>query len=501
MGVIKRQGIKQSIVTYLSTAIGAVNVLFISTFILTAEELGFYNFFISTGMLVMPFALIGTNSIVIRFYPEFKNKSNGDNGFFRLILSLSLIGLGITSTLIYFFQDLFSSFYADKMAGFEGLFLLFIPLIIFKGLSVIFTAHINNYQRIVVPAILNNLLLKITFPLFCILYYFDLLSYEGLLLGMMSVFALIPLALIAYLYHLNGIKLQPINWSFLDAVRKKRVFSFMQFGVLVGLSGNIAFLIDIFMVGSLINVGQVAVYSIAFFIADVIDIPKKAIASISAPIIAKAWNENNKEEIKKIYKKSSINLFLYASLLLALIWASIFDLFAIIPKGEVYSQGAMVVLILGCTKVIDAVTSVNDQVLSLSKYYKVSFYSILTLSVVNILNNMWLIPMHQINGAALSTLISVLLFNLIKLIFIQYKMGFHPFGKNHIKVLLLAFSCYFIGYSLPLDFHPIWNIVLRSILIMSIFLSISIYFKLSTDVNEALGQVLRKIKDYRSPKT
>ncbi len=494
MGIIQRQGIKQSIVTYVSTFIGAINVLFISTAILSKEELGFYNFFIATGAMILPFAMFGVNSLVIRFYPEFKDNTNGDNGFLSLLLLLVSLGLLSTSTVIYIFQKPIQAFYADKMQGFESLFLLFIPLILFQGYNAVFSNMATNHHRIVVPTIFNNLFLKIALPLFCILYYYQCINFEGLLIGIISVIGCNTIGYILYLKKLGALKLQPINWSFLTKKRKKDLRSYMLFGILVGLGSRLAFFIDIFMVGSLTTVALAASYSIALFIADVINIPKNALGNISSPILAKAWKENDLSEIKMVYQKSSLNLFIYASLIFVLIWSSIEDLFKIIPNGDLYIEGIYIVLLIGFARVIDSATSVNDQIINLSKYYKFGFVSVLLLAVVNILNNLWLIPTFYINGAAIATLISIFLFNLVKLIFIWIKMGIQPFQWNHLKTLMTAILCYLIGQYVPFDFHPFLNIVLRSSFIGILYIAVLLQFNLSPEISRLFVVLIQKFK-------
>ena len=43
------------------------------------------------------------------------------------------------------------------------------------------------------------------------------------------------------------------------------------------------------MISSLLDLEQVAFYTIAFFIGNALRIPSKAIVAISTPLLAKAW--------------------------------------------------------------------------------------------------------------------------------------------------------------------------------------------------------------------
>ena len=70
MGVIKRQGIKFSIVGYIATAIGAISTLFIYPQDKTIY--GYALFLVGTATFFFPFMSGGVASLTIRFFPEMK---------------------------------------------------------------------------------------------------------------------------------------------------------------------------------------------------------------------------------------------------------------------------------------------------------------------------------------------------------------------------------------------------------------------------------------------
>ena len=75
MGVIKRQGIKQSLVNYFAVVVGAVSVIFI--YPLDRETYGLARFVIDGGMFIAPFMMLGFSSVTIRFFPFFKDEKKG----------------------------------------------------------------------------------------------------------------------------------------------------------------------------------------------------------------------------------------------------------------------------------------------------------------------------------------------------------------------------------------------------------------------------------------
>ena len=83
MGVIKRQGIKQSLVNYFAVAVGAISVVFI--YPLDRGTYGLARFIIDGGMFIAPFLMLGFSSVTIRFFPFFKDEERGHNGFLFFI--------------------------------------------------------------------------------------------------------------------------------------------------------------------------------------------------------------------------------------------------------------------------------------------------------------------------------------------------------------------------------------------------------------------------------
>ena len=69
MGVIKRQGLKRSIVRYIGVLIGMVSMFFI--YPLSGEMIGEIRFIVNTAGLLAPFLLLGVNNLTIRFFPRF----------------------------------------------------------------------------------------------------------------------------------------------------------------------------------------------------------------------------------------------------------------------------------------------------------------------------------------------------------------------------------------------------------------------------------------------
>jgi O-antigen/teichoic acid export membrane protein len=177
------------------------------------------------------------------------------------------------------------------------------------------------------------------------------------------------------------------------------------------------------MLGTISTLSNAGIYSVAFFISDSIDAPRRAISRISSPLLADKWKEGKMDEIEELYKKSSLNQLIVGVALLLAVWVSVDDIFRWMPNGEVFQEGKYVILIIGIARLVDMVTGVNTEIISYSLFYRYNFYLVIFLGLSNVVFNLLLIPIFQLNGAALATLASLTLYNLLKFIIIHWKHG------------------------------------------------------------------------------
>ena len=106
--------------------------------------------------------------------------------------------------------------------------------------------------------------------------------------------------------------------------------------------------------------------------------------------------------------------------------------------------------------------------------------------------NLIFIPKFGINGAAYATLIAIGLYSLAKLLFVVIKMKLYPFTKNTIISFVITLALFLGFYFWEFTFHPIINMGLKSGIISILYLSLHYYFKVSSDINFVIRNVLGK---------
>jgi len=491
MGVIERQSIKHTAVNYVGVAIGILSTLFVYP---DAQELyGLYLSVFSSALIITSFFLLGFNVLAIKFFPHFKNEENGHNGFLMLLIKGGLIGFILSMLALplikYLLLDLLFNNNPEGKALFQEHFYFIIPLVFLFIFNNLFIKYISNFHRIVIPTILDQLLIKIVLPISVILYLMKIIDIRTFFICILVNYLVVFIGLIFYTKNLKQLFLSSTK-GFVTKPLANEMKSNAVFGILNALGTQLAFRIDTLMVAGLVSMSSGGIYGIVNVLIDVITKPAKAIRAIASPIISESWRNNNLSEIENIYKKSSIVLLISGLYVFMGVCLSVDDLFSIMPQSESMRQGKYVLILLGIAKLIDLGTSVNTQIILNSKKFKFNFYALLCLAVLNIAFNLVFILHYDMGmtGAALATLCSLGLFNFMKLVFIKLNFGMQPFSNKTLVLLIVSGICFTICYYIPLDFHPIVNILIRSSVLSILFLSSVVYLNISEDFNKTLSR-------------
>lgn len=492
MGIVQRQSLKNSIVNYTGILIGGLSTMFI--YPLDWELYGEIQFTLSSAILLSSLFSLGSHALVNKYFPYFQTTNT--KGFLSLLFIYSTVNILLVSLLLYLFRGPFTT--VLELGGFdvskitENLFII-LPIGVLLVYLAVIRAHSFNYGRIVFPDIISNFSLKLVIPALIILSYFSLINYNFVGWVLILYHLLTIGALLYYIHSLGGLDFKS---GVLKRVKLKKHFEMIQYmlyGAMNHVGNILVYKIDVVMIGLLLSATKVGYYSIFLFLSVVIEIPTKAVFQITGPMISKAFEENKTNEIRSLYKSSSVNLFIIGITLFSVIWLNMNTFFTVMTNGEDLIIFKTVFLILALTKIIDMVTSVNFSIISYSKFFRVNTLFIVILSVSNIILNYYLINTFDILGAALSTGISMSLFNLMKTVFVSSKFKMHPF-RWEMWILTLFLG---IAILLPLFFESLFQSIFLSLLISLVFTLAFIFtvykLSISKEINKFIDKYSAKI--------
>jgi O-antigen/teichoic acid export membrane protein len=494
MGIVVRQSFKTVVLTYLGAALGFVNTLWLFPLVLTEEQIGLASLLISIAVFFSTFALLGAGNIPNRFFPYFKNEEKRHSGFLFFLLAIGGAGFVLFTAVFVIFQDHLAAYYLPKAPQLVHYFYLCIPFTGILIFNTIFESYLIVQQRPVVPNFVREVMVRLLMCAGLLSLFFHWMEFHAYVLLIVGTYGLGMIILILYAQKEHVLFLAP-DLTIFRSRYLKSIGVYAGFILMGNVSGAIMLNIDSFMLGAYKGLASLGVYKIAFFVASVIEIPKRSLSQVLVPLVAAANRQKDTATLETLYKKSSINQSIIGGLLFLGIWCNVDNIFGLMPHSEIYIQGKWVVFYIGLAKVFDMATGINSEIIGTSRYYRMDLVFYIMLGVIGIGANIIFIPLFGITGAAIAIALSVFLFNTIRFFYILIKFKIQPFSFNTIKLSVLAL-CVILGNSaLPSLSNRIYDIMYRSAFIGISFFGLAIVLNISEDINTVGMKVFRRMRD------
>lgn len=500
MGIIIRQSIKGTIVNYAGTLIGFITTFFVLTRFLSTEEIGLARVIIDASILLMSLAQLGSSSSIVRFYPYFKSRTD-DNGFFFWTLLVPLFGFVLCATLFCVFREPIAGFFEEKSPLFVTYYYVVLPIAFFMLYQQIFEVNANVLMRIVVPRFVREVLVRLFTLVVYLFYAFNVLSLTGFVWSLCLVYALAMLCNVCYLFSLKKISLKP-NLQYLTKPLVKNYLSYTLFLVATALSGAIAPSLNTFFISAKMGLQFTGIFTIAMYIAAMIEIPYRSLGAIVQPQLAQTIKDNDFVAANQLVRKVSLHQFLVGVFIFFAIWINIDLIFNLLPNGNQYVAGRWVVFLLGFAKLLNSSLLISTVALNYSKYYGFSLLFTFLLTFVAIVLNVVLIPHFGMNGAALASLASYVIYYAVALSLILPKVKVNPFSLAQLKVVVVVVFLFLLNAFWQQIFSSFCEQSIILMLIESIFrlavlslfgIWIVYKWKISIECNTLIDKILSKI--------
>ncbi len=443
MGIVQKDAFRTMIASYLGVGLGYLNKAVLFILILSTEQIGLVNLIVSVGTLFAQFANLGTFYTTWKFTPFFKDHEKKHHGFLPLMLLIVSIGSILFTVLAFVFREQIEDLYRERSSLFVEYYVWMIPIGLAYVFFMVFEVYLRSFFKNIISVVAYEIVLRLIVTLLLGLLWYDLIGFDLFVILHSLVYFIPTFILVIYLYRLDELNLS-IRSIRISKRFQKILIRFSMINYINTLGYVLVTSLDILMVAQMIGLKATGVYSTMVFFAGAIQVPYKSMHRVSVPLVAEHWKQREMDKMEILYKKfSSVSLVIGFGFFL-LIWLNIQPLFSFLPND--FEEGIWVFFYLMMGKLVDMYCGLNGSILVTSKKYSYDVYFTLLLIGVVFILNLFLIPDYGAIGAAISTLIAMIIYNVVRIIFVAYHFRLYPFTKEQFYVIALGILTMVIGY-------------------------------------------------------
>lgn len=474
MGLVKRQGLKNTISSYIGILIGFVSLIIIQPKFLSPEIIGLSRVLFAFSSLLGSFLPLGGGNITIKYFPKFFNPKENHHGFFGFVLLFPIVGSLITFIVLLLFKDAIIAKYSAQSPLFASYFYLVFPFCVFLGLTTLFNSYLSSIYKSTIPAYFSDIVVRLLYIILILLFYFQVIDIRNFVVGYVCIYSLQVLALLLYI-KIEGHPSFKIDWN---KFKRENFSEMIQFGLVVSVAGfaSMGLLTIDAVILAKYGLQNLGIYTVVSFIPTVIQTPLMALDRISASKIAFELHENNTKELQAIYYKSCKYLFIIGCFLAVVINTNIADLLSFI-KPE-YLVALPIVPIVSIGYLFNMAGGTNTSILLYSGGKWESALLIIVAFVLTFILDIVLIPKIGMLGAAYSIAITAMLFTLLKFYLMKKRFGFQPYNLSFILIILITALSWGVCALIPNFTYPLILMMLKGGITTLIFLGGIYFFKI-----------------------
>jgi len=488
LGIIRQQTIKGTVVSYIGAILGLVNTGILFPRFFAADQIGLILWLGAITTVAAQFSSLGFNNVTARLFPYFRNENINHNGYLFILFCVGIAGFVLSLISYFILQPLAVDLYYNDSPLYLDYLIYLIPLVFFT----LFYNLFEGYNRVMYDAVSGTIFRDIVFKLFnlsfILLFVFKAIDFSQFVFYYVLAYCSPTVFLFILLWWRGQISFAS-NLKFVTPELRKSITSVSIFGILNGLSDKLANQIDRIMIVSFIGLGANGIFGIMAYFGVLVSMPARTLRKISSTVIAEAWKRNDLVTISKIYSQSGLHQFMVGCLLFIGIWVNIDNVFEIVT--DKFADGKYVIFFIGLAHVVQMLSGISGVIIQSSPFYKMQTVFMGSYGLLVIITNVLLIPLWGINGAAVASLLSTLLFNFAKYLFLFKKYQFQPFNFKYLLVIVVSLTAYYSGYLLPkMDWYVI-DIAFRSCFVGGIYVLLSYALHISADFNFFVKKQLR----------
>lgn len=446
---ITYQAVIFTVINYIGVFLGMFSTLFIYPY--DKKLLGIFSFIEGFAQILYPIIVMGTSMSLVYFQSQL-------NLFFqRKLFTYSLFSTAFFTCVIALF--VWVLYYLQWFENWQYYFYGFFIAIVLAYID-LSKKQMSVLHKIAFPTAIEKIIPKLALPLVFISVVFAGFSYKESMIFYVFCMIFALLLVLKYSFRQFSPVLTTDFTDLFQQIDRKKYYTYSIYALSASLGSFFAFRIDSIMIPEFLNNVANGEYRLGINIANVLMIPATGIFTLYSPIISQYIKNNEWEKLEKSYKEVAKGLFFIGSLLYVSLLIGVESFFEQLPTASQLYNSVIVIYILGASVLLNMATGFNTEIIAFSKQYTFNLYTILFLACSNVFLNYILLQNTNLGivAVAFATLISMTLYNGIKMYYIYKKWKIHPFSKQYYSLIIITIVTAIISRkisvfdTLPFDF-------------------------------------------------
>lgn len=437
------QGSSIALLFRLLSALASYVLIFVLARMYGAEGVGVYNTSWTILMISAVIAKLGFDTSIVKFMAV----SLGQRSYnkLRVIYKKGFISVFISSVvmslIIFGLSDFFTNWFFTKTSEKWVIQVVAFSVIPFAILSYN-SESLKGLKKILPFSIYQNV--SIYFLTIIVLYIINYFYHDQKNIVIAIFISLLILSVASVYTFKSYVKHYPQRDSFYSSSvpKLKEIFK----TTIPMMLTNSLFLImnwtDVLMLARLTNEETVGIYNTALKIAALNSIVLIAINSIAMPKFAELYAQNNVHKFRVVVKVVSFISFIVSLpvFLIIILWPDLI----LSTFGEEFIGGSSSMILLSIGQLFSSFSGATINLLNMTGREKVTMYILLVSIVINFILNYTLIPIYGLNGAAIATFVSTILWNILASICIYKYHSFFAYPVLRYTDLKKNFNVLFV---------------------------------------------------------
>lgn len=493
MGIVFRQSVKTSIVTFTGAGLGALIVL-VSPMLMEKTEYGLISNITYLAATIQLFVMVGTHLLVAVYTQRYGHEDERRKALLTLSILVTVVSSILFSIVFMLLKTPIVNMYNTADQALISEYYHYIPFVVlFMAFATILDHYMSANFKVAQSAFAREIILRLANLSLLGLIYAGYIGFSQYIVGNVFMYIIPLVLLVIFASRVKGFGLTG-NLKIFTRAEYKDMLHFSWYHLLMGSTLALLGYIDTLMIAPLESngLGAAAIYAIAVVITSFMFMPYRAMASASVPTLNQAYIDKDMSKVRDLFARAGVNILIAGICMFVIIAVNLDNLVAILPAG--YEPVKYIVLILMLGKLADMATGLNNELISISRYYKFNFrVSALLLAVVVGLD-LYFIPKYGIYGAAWVATGTLTIFNIVKMLFLYNKMKLKPFTSKTWLIPIAGAVALCAGYFWPYLINPYIDAVVRASVVLITYVVALLLLKPSDDLNSYLAAVRKDKK-------